>query len=359
MNNINVLLVTQHLPHYRIPIYNMLNDKVKLTVLHSQIKLEHSTCKFDYVYANLGSIGPFLFFKINLNKFCKNFDVVIYESNIRFIDRNIITILPWRKYKWISWGIGQAASYDKRLGDRDLFKNIRMFLQKKSDASILYSSFPLNSYIEAGIDPNAIFIANNTVVLDYVAKPNLDKSNVLFIGTLYKQKKLTELIEAYRIASERCNLSIPLVIIGEGYERNRLESYVRKFKLQSLITFLGNIEDSHVLSKHFSSALACISPGQAGLSVLTSMANSVPFVTREDAITGGEIFNINGDKMKTGVIYKTKGELVDLLCDMNIDKSKYIEMGSRARNYYVNSRLPEYMINSIVDSIRYVVKNND
>ena len=356
MDNINVLLITQHLPHYRIPIYNMLNDEVKLTVLHSQIKFTHSACKFDNVYADLGSIGPFLFFKMNLNKFCQNFNVVIYESNIRFIDRNIITLLPWRKYKWISWGIGLAASYNKRLGDRDLFKNIRMFLQKKSDASILYSSFPLNSYIESGVDSNAIFIANNTVALDCVAKTNSDKNTILFIGSLYKQKKLIELIQAYRAASERCYLSTPLVIIGDGCERNRLESYVRKHKLQSSITFLGKIEDLAILSKYFSNALACISPGQAGLSVLTSMANSVPFVTREDAITGGEIFNINNGKEDTGVIYKTKDELVDLLCDINTHKFKYIEMGHRARNYYINFRLPEHMVSSIIDSILYVVK---
>ena len=80
MNDINVLLVTQHVPHYRIPIYNMLNERVRLTTLHNQIGLNHSTCKFDKVYVSLGSIGPFLYFKINLNKFCQGFDVVIYES---------------------------------------------------------------------------------------------------------------------------------------------------------------------------------------------------------------------------------------------------------------------------------------
>lgn len=337
----------------------MLNERVSLTILHNQIGLNHNACKFAKVYVDLGSIGPFSYFKINLNKFCQDFDVVIYESNIRFIDRNIITISPWRKYKWISWGIGQAASYNKRLGDRDFFKSIRIFLQKKSDASILYSSFPLNSYIESGIDSNSIFIANNTIFLDYVAKPDPDKDTILFIGTLYRQKKLIELIESYKVAVEKCNLSTPLVIIGEGYERNRLELYVRKSNLQNLIVFLGNIEDSHLLSKYFSKALVCISPGQAGLSVLTSMANSVPFVTREDAITGGEVLNINNGKNKTGVIYKTENELVDLLCNINNNKSKYIEMGSRARDYYVNFRLPEYMVNSIMDSIRFVIKNDD
>ena len=47
---------------------------------------------------------------------------------------------------------------------------------------------------------------------------------------------------------------------------------------------------------------------------------------------------------------------MDLLCDINTDKSKYIEMGCRARDYYVNFRLPEYMINSIVDAVEYVAR---
>ena len=357
--HIHVLLVTQYIPHYRIPIYNMLNEKVKLTVLHNQNNLNHNLCKFKQVYTDIGSIGPFLYFKINLNKFCQSFQVVIYESNIRFIDRNIITLLPLKKYKWISWGIGLASSYNKRLGDSDILKSIRMFFQKKSDASILYSNFPLKTLIDAGVDPNAIFIANNTIANNHITKPNVNKKVILFIGTIYKQKKLNELIEAYKLATEKGNFRIPLLVIGEGPEQKRLELYVRSLNLQNLIKFLGKIEDNQELSKYFSDALACVSPGQAGLSVLNSMSNSVPFITRADAITGGEIFNINSKKQQTGVIYNKKEELVDLLCDINVNKYKYIKMGQRAGKYYVNHRLPESMVNSIFNSIKYTVEKND
>ena len=358
MNSIKVLLVTQYVPHYRVAMYNLLQDKFDLTVLHNQEGLEKKICKFSHVYTQLGSTGPFLYFKMNLHKFCKNFDVVISESNIRFIDRNISAILPWRKYKWIMWGIGQAASYNKRLGQRDVFKRVRFFLQKKSDALILYSDFSLNSYINAGISSTSIFVANNTIALKHVANPNSNKNIILFIGTLYKQKKLVELIDAYSIAHDRCGFQMPLMIIGEGEERNRLESYAKKSGLQDSVIFLGHIEDSLVISEYFSQALVCISPGQAGLSVLTSMANSVPFITREDAVTGGEISNINNTYEQTGVVYTTKDNLVELLCDMHVNKVKYIKMGVSARDYYVRYRLPEYMINSIFDSVKYVVKDN-
>ena len=348
-----MLLLTQYIPHYRIPIYNMISNRVNLTVLHSQTNLMRHECYFNEEFTALGSVGPFLYFKTPIRKFCKKYDVVIAESNIRFVDRNILVINPWRRYKWISWGIGQAASYTKRLGDRDFFRLFRLFLQKKSDASILYSDYPIASYIKAGISRKSIFVANNTVSLSSISRPMSDKNTLLFIGTLYKQKKLEELIYAYREAIGKCDLQHPLIIIGDGDEREALEELVLKCDLSHKITFVGNIVDHKILSTYFSKALVCISPGQAGLGVLTSMANSVPFVTRRDAITGGEIFNINSSN---GVIYDSSDDLINLICDISDNRSKYVNMGKNARNYYMNYRLPEHMVNSIIDSILYVLR---
>lgn len=354
-NKIKVLLITQFIPHYRIPIYNKLNNQLNFTVLHSQNELNQQKCEFSNKYIKCCSIGPFYYFKINLNKFCNNFDVVIYENNIRFIDRVFLTFLSGKKYKWISWGIGLAASYKKRLGDKDWIENIRLFLQNKCDANILYSSYPLNKYIRYGINKNKIFVANNTVLLEKVSKPTLKKNSVLFVGTLYKEKKLKELIDAYKIASLKCTLKIPLIIVGEGHERNNLEQHVASLKLETLIKFKGKIENDNELAKYFGNALACISPGQAGLSVLNSMANSVPFVTKKNAITGGEIFNINFNGNKTGVLYETEDELIELICDINRNKERYIEMGINARKYYEDYCSPKQMIQSFMDAILYAI----
>jgi len=354
LNTIQILLITQHVPHYRIPIFNMINDRVNLTILHNQKNIDLHSCEFNQIYCNLGSIGPMLYFKEGISNYCNKYDVIIAESNLRFIDRNLLVLKFWKKYKWIFWGIGQAASYKKRLGSRDLLKYIRFYLNKKVDAAILYSDFPLRSYIDAGINPSKIFIAHNTVVVDDLVKHADNKNTLLFVGTLYKQKKVEELISSYAKAVNKTGLAIPLIIIGDGEEREALESLVERLHIGKLITFKGALVDSLELSTYYSKALACISPGQAGLTVLSSMANSVPFITRKDAITGGEIFNINMGKNSTGVVYTKSHELVDLLCDINSNRQKYVEMGQSARKYYLTYRSPKNMVDSIIKAINYV-----
>ena len=350
-----VLLITEFIPHYRIPIYTLLALEVNLTIIHNQIELKFSRFQFTNLYVDKVKLGPFFIFKTNLNKVCKKFDVVIGEGNIRFLDRNLLILWPFRKYKWISWGIGQAASYKKKLGDKDLLKKFRLFIQKKCDANLLYSNSPIKMHLDALIDKKSIFVAHNTISLNKIATPKKNKKNILFIGTLYKQKKLEELIEAYSQALLICSDIGNLEIIGDGSEKNNLTKYVKKLGLDKRIIFFGHIEDSHCLSKHFANAIICVSPGQAGLSVLTSLANSVPFITKSNAITGGEIFNIIDSSRDIGFVYNRKEELIEIICNTVKDREKFIKMGDNARKYYVKNRLPKHMVDSILKAVQYVL----
>ena len=89
------------------------------------------------------------------------------------------------------------------------------------------------------------------------------------------------------------------------------------------------------------------------------MANSVPFVTRRDAITGGEIFNITNGSRDIGIIYDKKDELMILLCETVSNRDKFIKMGNEAREYYIKNRLPEHMVDKMLKAINYVLKLPD
>lgn len=117
---------------------------------------------------------------------------------------------------------------------------------------------------------------------------------------------------------------------------------------------VGAIYDAKELEPYFRQSFACISPGQAGLTVLTSMGYGTPFITKDGAITGGEIFNIKNDE--NGIIYDQEKDLTNIIIDIHKNCQKYITMGINARKFYMSNRRPDQMVEGLVAAINYSLK---
>lgn len=356
MEKKKVLIIYPQLFHYRIPIFAILAEKYDLTVLHSGKEIKEGTEKIKQMIFPIRKIGPFMVFMFNLHKICKQYDVVISEGTIRYLDRNVLILNPYRKYKWINWGIGVSASYDKKFDDKKTFDAVRLFLYKKSDANIFYSEYPIQRYLDAGFDRSSLFVANNTTAVSYHENMTFKKDSILFIGTLYKAKKIYELLDSYKEAAKKWNNNLILNIVGDGDEYQNIQRWIQDNGFEKHIHLFGAIFDQEKLEPFFRRAFACISPGQAGLSVLTSMGYGTPFITRRDAITGGEIFNIHHGK--TGILYDNPDELTDILVDISNDPCKYIRMGAESRKFYLENRRPDQMAQAIIDAIEFVCKKD-
>ena len=184
-----VLLINPLIPDYRIPIFNLLGREINLTVLHSGSPIPENNLFFKQQTFKLLKIGGLFWSKCNLHKICRNYDIIVSEANIRYLDRNFIILNPFRKYKWISWGIGVSASYDKKIGENTYFDFFRFLILKRTNASIFYSNFPIPRYLKAGFNKDSIFVAHNTTEVKYDDKIDYKKDYLLFVGTLYEQKK--------------------------------------------------------------------------------------------------------------------------------------------------------------------------
>lgn len=350
-----VLLINQLITDYRLPIFNLLGEKVDLTVAHSgKVRIEKGI-NFKQLIIPKKNIGPFIVSSTNLHKLCEQYDVIISDGNIRYIDRNFLMLNPFKSYKWINWGIGVSASYDKQFDQDTKFDFIRNLIFKRADAQVFYTDYPVQKYVKAGFDPESLFVANNTTFISFDTNKSYQKYKLLFVGTLYKQKKIYELLNAYLQYSKTNANSLPLDIIGNGDEYDNIKNWIAENKLETKITLHGAIFDQEVLQKYFREAFACISPGQAGLSVLTSMGYGTPFITKKDAITGGEIFNISHNN--TGVVYENSSELVNILKDIDQKPEKYIQMGQNAREFYLQYRKPEQMVEGLFDACLFVNKD--
>ena len=85
------------------------------------------------------------------------------------------------------------------------------------------------------------------------------------------------------------------------------------------------------------------------------MGYGVPFVSTENAITGGELLNVHNGI--DGVIMESEKELVDVVSDISKNPEKYIEMGERAMDFYDNNRTPKHMAQGFWDAIQYVMSH--
>lgn len=356
MKRINVLLLQESIVSYRLPVYNLIAEKVNLTIAFTRyndasLKDNFNTIKLDKI-----TIGGLHFIKNNFFKFCKNYDVIMALPDLHYVSYCLLPFVK-KNYKFISWTIGLRASYTKRYNvtrKKDLLDLIFLKILKKSDANIFYCEQPKFFWKEK-LNQKSIFIANNSVhVPDHDLKFNVDdKKSILFIGTLYKEKKIYELIQAFIEAKKSFTSSkfFTLDIIGKGDEFYNIKKLIIRNNLEKSVFIHGAIYDEKVLSKYFNNAIMCVSPDQAGLSVLKSMGYGVPFVTRSTAITGGEKFNISNKV--NGLFYDSELELKQIIIDAFKNPNILVQMGKKARKHYKSKATINNMADNVLNAIEF------
>lgn len=350
-----VIILYNKLFHYRIPIFNLLAQKYDLTVVYSYPAKEEdiAQCQFKTIYVPIKKVGSLFFHKQSIKGLCKEADAVIAYGQITYVDYMKLAFSR-RNYKLLFWSIGAPASYGRHYGEASsIHYAIEDFFSKRADALIFYSEKAKEMHIGRGFDKDMLFVANNTVEVEKVdLTPNL-KQNLLFIGTLYLEKGLQDLLEAYKAANE-ISPNVPVLkMIGGGQQLSIVKDWIKKHGLSNKIELLGPIYDPQKKAELFKHALACISPKQAGLSVLESMGYGVPFVTEKNAITGGEAFNIQSGV--NGIMMENLSELKDVILDISNNREKYLLMGEKAYEHYWNYRTPENMSRGVEDAIEYVL----
>ena len=354
---IKIIKLESTIKHYNVPIYNLINKKYDFTVLYYEKSSDSAIedCEFKTIYIPGKRIFKFTYIKGNIARLCKGYDVVIALDSISIINYFVLGIRP-HKFKLLFWGIGAPASYTRHYGEAGkLYYMISDFMEKRADALIFYAQEAIDLHVKRGFKGPQMFIAPNTTsVLKIEIKPEL-KDSIMFIGSLYLEKGLQILLDAYKSAYEFDKSIVKLNIVGGGEALPLIKQWVKDNNLEESIRILGPIYDNESKAGLFQKTLACISPLQGGLSVLESMGYGVPYITDFNAITGGETFNIL-DK-KTGIRVKNidAGKLKSIILDISSNKQKYITMGKNAYNHYWTCRKPEDMAQGVIDAIEYTI----
>lgn len=346
----SICFILDHgLKEYRRPFFEKLAERgFDIFIFHSENELSGFSSRIRQI--SVSSKKKFGFeYRESID--LRHTDVVFHMQNIRLLSLWKLTLLPFRKYKIIHWGIGTSSS--KGLNSESKFVRIlRNFIARFSDAQILYSDFALSKY------PRSVqkktFIANNTVESALSQDfSSFEKDSFLFIGALNKRKGLEILIEAFNSYCRSGNRKIQkLIVIGDGPERDSLELMVQNLGLKSKVCFLGDIQNEHEKLSFYKKAIASISPKQAGLSVLECFSYGIPFITFINAISGGEHLNIqNGIN---GFLVNDRCELEERMIELDNQNDMAKSLGHSAYIHYKENRTMASMVEVFCEAINFV-----
>lgn len=350
-----VLILYNKLLHYRIPIFKILAEKYDLTVAYNYGKEADILLNFKTIKLNPYKIWKFTSQHENIYSLAKQFDVVLTYGETAYIKYSLLALHKKRNFKLIYWSIGAPASYTRKYGEASkLYFALTDFFTIRADAQISYAEPGRELHIQRGFKPEKLFVANNTVEVCKVPREH-ERDSIMFIGTLYPQKGLPTLLEAYKTAYLTNEDILPLEIVGDGILKGDISKWITENNLSHKIHIHGALYKGEDKAKVFSHALACISPNQAGLGVLESMGYGVPFITHKDAITGGESFNIQDGV--TGLRLETLDVLPEVILDISENPDKYKKMGEKAYDYYWSCRKPDDMANGLSEAIDYVLNH--
>jgi glycosyltransferase involved in cell wall biosynthesis len=298
------------LPAYRAPFFDLLAGACKggMSVFAGQPRPEESIPAGrlrvgQHVQAqNIHLLGGGLYFcyQRGLTHWLADWDpeILVAEANPRYLATS--AAVRWmhdRGRKAVAWGLG-APGLPGPLAAFNQKQRARFLGQ--FDAWIAYSRRGAEQYAALGLPRENIFVAPNAVA----ARPDQpapqrplkkDRASLLFVGRLQARKRVDRLLYA---CAELPEPKPDLVIVGEGPERQHLESLARK--IYPTTNFAGAIQGA-ALDPYFEAADLFVLPGTGGLAVQEAMAHGLPVIvaqgdgTQDELVRAGNGWQVTPD----------------------------------------------------------------
>ncbi len=111
------------------------------------------------------------------------------------------------------------------------------------------------------------------------AEPNLPL--IMFVGRLTFHKKLEQIIEAVDILQKE-QFKVNVLFVGDGEAKDMLMKLVAEQNIQQYYHFYGACYDEMELCKLLFISDICVSPGEVGLSAITSLGYGTPVISHND-----------------------------------------------------------------------------
>jgi glycosyltransferase involved in cell wall biosynthesis len=294
-----------------------------------------------------------------------NFDIAIFLGEMYCISTWISAIIcHLRKKNVIFWGHGLYGN------ESNLKLKFRKLFYKLADKHLLYERRAKQLMIKQGFNPDNLYVVFNS--LDYDTQKTLrtklsqlskkdifgffknpDLPVILFIGRLTQGKKIEILIQAVN-AINKNNVKINLLIIGDGSERNNLETIGITGLKNGWLHFTGALYDEEEIGKYLYHSDLCVSPGNVGLTAIHSLSYGTPICSHNnlnnqmpevEAITEG----FNGFLFRENDVSDLTSK-IEIWFQNNHDREKIREQCYQIIDKYYNPHYQVKVFNRLINN---------
>lgn len=303
MNRFSGRLAVQQrvLPNYRAPFFDLLASACEggMSLFTGMPRPTEGITTIDQLQVSRYRLGRnlhlfggplYLCYQIGLLSWLQSWDpdALIVEANPRYL--STLAAVRWmheRKRPVVGWGLGSPPVSGIRKQRRSSF--IHQF-----DAMISYSQRGADEYAALGFPSERIFVAHNAVspppTSPCPARPPAfnARPSILFVGRLQARKRIELLLHA----CAQLDSNPRLVIVGDGPEREKLESLAKEIYPRA--EFPGARHGTE-LKPYFTEADLFVLPGTGGLAIQEAMSYGLPvIVARGDGTQDDLVRQENG-----------------------------------------------------------------
>ena len=228
-----------------------------------------------------------LMFQHGVIGLCVKAEVAVLVMNPRVLSGWIILLI--RKFlgkKTVLWGHAWP-----RAGKHARTVRVRGWMCSLADVILAYTQTEAAELLEV-MPGKTIIAVPNALYYKREMTPAHDgqaPTNFIYVGRLVAEKKPELLLNAYATLVDRLPRTCNLVFVGSGPMQEYLARRTAELGLSDRVRFTGHIADVQQLREFYSRAIASVSPGYVGLSLIQSLGFGVPMVIADDEPHAPEI----------------------------------------------------------------------
>jgi glycosyltransferase involved in cell wall biosynthesis len=287
-----VTFVQQRLPHYRVPFFEALRTALRdldleLTLLHGTPSPADASRQDSGRLAwattvdtrRIGALGGAVWQPVLTAT--RDADLIVTEQATKLIANQLLLArraVVNRSPLLAFWGHGANLQAAGSLRARGLERWKRHY-STRVDWWFAYTAGSAQRVRRLGFPADRITVVQNAIgVPPRTEGTEREPATCVFVGSLYREKRIPQLLEAGRLLAER----IPrfrLVVVGDGPDRDLVTAAAH---MQPWLDYRGALSEPEV-SRVVERSAALLMPGLVGLVAINSFASGTPIVTCRDA----------------------------------------------------------------------------